>query len=363
MQEYAGSVVIRKYSKELGAVSWFHEDFEAQEKEYLSRQRATEEVYLKGPRRKNCILCLSDINEDRSFKIRGVLYSVCGNCEHINGMHDITDEFLTFAYTTELSTSNEENDLRPYSVEFTQSKMSTNFERVVNDIYVPKAEFLLESLNKDTNVDCSGLTVLDFGCGSGHFVEALNRTGFSKVEGIDSLQSAVTQAQKHGLSAQISHTPIDATENSLRRSGIDIVSMMCVLPHLTEPGKTIELMRKSGIRWTFQKFPMWSFALLLEAAMPNLRSRVIGADHTNAFTWKSVSWLEQNYGLRRVATWSFGSDSLDFSRKIRANMRENSTNAFINWATKSFTNLIEPLQSAIDLSELSSELHVLWEIE
>jgi SAM-dependent methyltransferase len=349
--------IVRK-GKTLGDVSWFHDSFENQEKEYIERQLCTEKNYLSGQPRKVCILCREEMSDNSSFFLRDVKYARCSSCGHINGMHDISTTFLEFAYTQE----NPVDSTKTYAREFTEGKMSQDFFEVVNRIYLPKAQFLQEALKASIGKNNNVLKVLDFGCGSGHFVSALNLSGFTQVIGVDSLAIAVDEANKHGLGDKVKLVGIDSEYSLLKNSKLDVVTMMCVLPHLENPTKAIESMLEGGVRYTFQKVPMWSIGCILNVSFPAHRSRVIGADHTNLFTWESIQWLEKKYSLKRIGSWSFGSDALDLMRHIRRSLTESASPDFISWTTEYIERVLEPVQESIDLCDLSSELHVVWEL-
>jgi hypothetical protein len=137
------------------------------------------------------------------------------------------------------------------------------------------------------------------------------------------------------------------------------------LVHLESPIEALVAMKKNkNTRFTFQKIPMWSFATILESALPEYRARVLGSDHTNVFTEESLAWIEKSVGLRRVASWTFGGDYLDLQRKTIAGMKKNgSSQDLINRAADELSKISNDVQLAIDTNKLSSELHVIWEFE
>lgn len=259
----------------------------SREGEYLERQHAIELVYTSGEERRGCIIRGSTLPGAIRYSRGAVDYSLCGTCGHLNGMHLISDEFNEYAYG-DVSDRAVPADSRPYTKEFSSEKMEEEFNEVVDRIYAPKAAFLTEVLTQRTFGNPTDLRVVDFGCGSGHFVEALMKAEFQRVQGVDSLPEAVSQASTHGLGDHVSLVHVANAETYLQNCGADVISMMCVLPHLQEPIRALQTMRAGGVRWTFQKLPMWSFGTLLEAAFPDLRSRVLGMDHTHVFTWDSL---------------------------------------------------------------------------
>ena len=91
-------------------------------------------IYAKQPRRLNCKNCNYPIQKV-SFSKLGVDYSICENCTHLNGMHEDTDEFCSYVYTDDKGTN--------YSNLYNSKSIKEYFKRV-EDIYKPKANFLLD---------------------------------------------------------------------------------------------------------------------------------------------------------------------------------------------------------------------------
>lgn len=348
-----------KIGKSLGDVAWFQSDFLESEDHYRARQLETEAIYARGPARTRCILCNSVLEKAVSYCRGDLEYIKCATCTHVNGNYDFTDEFLSHSY--------EESDsgcgaAKPYAKEFVEGKMVTDFDAVVKRIYQPKSEFLLDSLIHD-GYDVSDLSVTDVGCGAGHFLSALQEIEVPSICGFDTLESAVRTAKLNlNQATRVDLATPQYVWDFLENGSADVVSMMCVLPHLRNPTKALRLMaRNPDIHYTFQKLPMWSFSTLLEAAFPNLRSRVLGMDHTHVFTEKSLEWIEHSLGLRRVSSWSFGSDALDLQRKLVAQISKlGASPEFTNLAAEQMIPLLEGLQKTIDQSGQSSEIHVLW---
>jgi SAM-dependent methyltransferase len=209
-------------------------------------------------------------------------------------------------------------------------------------------------------------SVLDAGCGSGHFVNALKKSGFSSAQGFDSFAPAVLAAHQIGALGK-TEVKMEKPENFidvLSNSHASVVSMMCVLVHLENPIEVIRAMKRNAhTRFTFQKIPMWSFATILESAFPNFRSRVLGSDHTNVFTEESIKWIEAELGLRRVASWRFGGDYLDLERKILIAMNQNSCSEELLEQTKTqLDSIANEVQQIFDRHSMASELHVIWEL-
>lgn len=350
--------------KPLGDVAWFHEDLATREEEYFARQVATECEYGRGPKRLDCILCKSPLTMKISYQRMDITFIRCDVCGHMNGSHLITDAFVAFAYE-DLDSEAQDASPTPYEVEFSSGRMADYYDDVVGRIYGPKVDFLVRGLSS-VGIEPGSVRLLDAGCGSGHFVAAARDAGFCQSHGFDSLESAIVQARLHGhRSDTVWETGTADLINILRTAEYDLVSMMCVLPHLQDPCLALKAMRDNpNVRFTFQKLPMWSFATILESATPGLRARVLGTDHTHVFTLDSLSWLERNLGMKRIASWSFGSDALDLQRKLLVLMQDSQTTpGFRDWVIAQLQPMLEDIQLSVDVNGLSSEIHVLWQFD
>lgn len=351
-----------RIGKDLGDVSWFHEDFIAQEESLRRVQKITEENYAKGPHRDVCILCSSSLSGDTFFERGKLAYIFCANCGHVNGNRLVSKDFVESTYTGAQAGNQEVDGV--YSEEFTSGKMALEYREVVERIYGPKSDFLREYFLSQ-NLPIEDLAVLDFGCGSGHFVNALMDSGFRGVSGVDSFGPAIEAGVSIGgldPSKIVEVNPKDTLE-ILRSTQADVVSMMCVLVHLDLIGDAVAAMyENNAIRYSYQKIPMWSFATILESAFPEFRARVLGSDHTNVFTRESLAWLENKFGLSRVASWTFGGDVLDLQRKVLAALGGGqASERFVTRVQNDLESLANPIQGVIDSHSLSSEIHLIWE--
>lgn len=349
------------FGKDLQDVIWFHRELAEANQEMMQIQTEVEKLYSEAPPRDDCILCGETLAGPLKFEREYVVFVICSFCGHMNGNHLITPEFVASAYTT--GSKKEQTDSL-YGKQFSSGKMIAEYWQVVERIYQPKADFLLNFLQSRAH-SVKQVGVLDAGCGPGHFVNALIQAGFGHVRGFDSLGVAVESAQRiGGLSeSQVSLQDPDRLVEELAACDEQVVSMMCVLVHLESPLDALRAMRKNpNVRYTFQKIPLWSFATILEAAIPDLHSRVLGADHTNVFSHESLEWVENEMGMKRVASWSFGGDALDLQRKILLLMaRRGGSPELVSRAESELASLLEGFQFACDTNKMASEIHLVWE--
>jgi SAM-dependent methyltransferase len=241
--------------------------------------------------------------------------------------------------------------------------MAKEYWSVVDRIYKPKANFLKDFLLHEGH-EISNTSILDVGCGSGHFINALLGSGFEDVIGVDSFNPAVEAGLSLGklMDYQINCVEPGDTLSLLSNTTSSVVCMMCVLVHLDSPMRALEVMSKNpNIKYTYQKIPLWSFAAMLEASFPQYRARVLGADHTNVFTKDSLNWIEQALGMSRVASWTFGSDYLDLLRKMQVGLIRNGASAVLTKKIEvDLMRIANDMQKNLDENMLASEIHLIW---
>lgn len=351
-----------RIGKDLSDVSWFHEDFVAQEESLRRVQETAEENYARGPQRDICILCSSSLSGDTFFERGKLAYIFCVDCGHVNGNRLLSKDFVESTYKGAESPNVEVDNV--YSREFTSGKMALEYREVVERIYGPKSDFLRDYF-LGQKLPFEDLAILDFGCGSGHLISALMNSGFRHVSGVDTFGPAIGAAVSIGglEPSKIAQVNPEDTLGILSGTQVDVVSMMCVLVHLESIGDAVAAMYENkSIRYSYQKIPMWSFATILESAFPEFRARVLGSDHTNVFTRESLAWLENRFGLSRVASWTFGGDVLDLQRKVLAALGgDQASEGFVKRVESDLESLANPMQRVIDSHSLSSEIHLIWE--
>jgi len=338
--------VIERFSKPLGAVQWYQSDAVDNETNLLNRQVRVETALAHSQPSAECLICGSPQTWEAGFDRNGIRFGLCTNCSHVNVNRTPSESFLQQIYGSDESPV--------YADEFTDGKMESEYWRVVDEIYLPKAEFLAQVLASEGLVDP---LILDVGCGSGHFLNALLKAGFSNVRGVETLPKAVEAAHKMGLSGRVEVVTHEQSERLLRETDAQVITMMCVLPHLPQPTEALRSMAANpATQYTFQKLPMWSLATLIEAATPHRRARVLGQDHTNVFTRESLAWLENAVPMECVGQWWFGQDILDLLRRSMLA----GTPEFAEQVSAQIAPALDNLQQAIDRERLSSELHAVW---
>ena len=326
--------------------------------EYTNLEAKIDAHYVSGPSRDCCPVCASTSgSEIQIVRNRTVPYSVCGKCGHLYGRH--IDTFEDFLYVDESN----------YNDNYIDSDIEL-FEKRVNDVYVPKVDFLFEGLEEQLE-DISQMKFLDVGTGVGHFISGLEKKGITPADqiefdypgyvGIEPIKKSIDVGKAHGVKG-LQYLPADETNSYLSDAQVDVVSMICVLPHLKDMHETLLAISKNpNIKYVYQKLPMLSLRGILDLVVPNTSPRVITGAHSHIFTLESVEFLEKKYGFVPVARWWFGQDALDLEMKLtQLALGSKETESVAPLIEKYLHPLFNEIQSSFDSNRMSSELHVLW---
>ena len=321
---------------------------------HIASEKKFEKAYLQSPKRKDCILCQNNLfSED--FIRNEIGYSFCGNCGHLNGHNQLSEKLMDQTY------SEQSIDGIQYDKHYIQE--INEFNATVQNIYQPKANFLMNALlNDNSSTYVNDLSILDFGTGSGHMVKALEKVGFNKIHGIDPMETTIKFGREILSINNLERVPVSKSTEYLAQSKSDIVSMICTLPHVANHNEILETMKNnSSIRYTFQKLPFFSLSALLDVIYPEINSRVLSGTHTHIYTEKSLEYIEKKYGMVRVGEWRFGADVLDLYRNLQIGIsKKNFSNKLSAEVDHNFLPLIDELQLVLDKYNYSSEIHVLW---
>lgn len=322
---------------------------------HIKSNRIQEMAYLQSPIREDCITCGFPLKE-ADFTRNSISFSFCIKCGHLNGRNISREE--NFIETYQLTKKSGID----YDTHYLDSK--SIFEEKVKNIYNPKAKFFKDSILYDSpRINISKINILDFGTASGHMVLALKENGFNNTKGIDPMLSAINHGKEILGIQELSYVPINESISYLRDINLDVVVMMCVLPHIQNQHKILSAMCENpNIKYTFQKFPMFSLASLLDINYSDINSRVLAGAHTNLYTEESLKWIEKKYNLRRVSEWRFGSDILDLYRNLSIKMSKSDFSSVLQKRFKeNFVPLIDKLQYSLDDGNFASEIHLVWE--
>jgi 2-polyprenyl-3-methyl-5-hydroxy-6-metoxy-1,4-benzoquinol methylase len=335
---------IKKYSKESSFYLQTKADYFEENQKHLLKAKKQNKLYLAQPKRVNCKICETTLPTLVDFNSHEIDYVFCENCNHLNGTHDDTSSFVDKIYLNA--------DGAMYASEY----FDENFLQRTTDIYLPKVDFLTESLPLEE------YQVLDIGCGSGYFsLGCLLRN--IRVTGLD-----VGKQQVEFGNSQIFHhfeqkPLICVDENSIyeeiKNTNADVISAIGVIEHLREPKKFFEAFKLSKAKYLYYLVPMFSLSAVLENIISNVFPRVLFGDHTHLFTEQSIGELNNLMGVKSLSEWRFGSDVMDLYRFITVNLQSNnSSQKMIEFVNDGLGTKIDELQSILDMNHFSSEIHV-----
>ena len=291
---------IIKFSKPSFAVIKNKESFFKENDRLLENVKKVNTFYLEQPKRKKCKTCSAPIKNSH-LTIHSVPYSICVKCGHLNGLHEDTFEFSSQLYS--------ENDGQDYAINY-----KNNYTERVEDIYKPKAEFLIECLKFIDNIE--DFNVTDIGCGGGHFVKALEEYAISSV-GFDTNKQLINLGNSMMNSNILEQINIDEINTYILNSKSKVLSLVGVLEHLNDPIGALEAFKKSASKYLYLQVPLFSFSALLESIHPTVFPRQLNAGHTHLYTESSIDFLCEKYELSKIGEWWFGTDMVDLFRHLR----------------------------------------------
>lgn len=305
--------------------------------------REIDNVYARQALRRTCKLCES-VPSDDSFRSAGITYWLCGLCGHLNGQFAESKSFLSFVYGGEDS-------------EFYEYNYSQHFEQRVRDIYLPKADFLLDVLRECGHEKPQTMRVLDFGSGAGQFLRALELTGVSACgwEANDALHQVAIQHLESNQSIKVDS---ESSMAALADSKADVLALIGVLEHVEDPRLLLNSFRSSECQYLYLVVPMMSLSALLQQSFSKVFPRQLGADHTHLFTARSIQYLCDYWGLSIVGEWWFGTDIVDLYRSLVVSSENASDSTYLRLMESYLGAHIDEIQSVIDKARQSSEVHL-----
>jgi 2-polyprenyl-3-methyl-5-hydroxy-6-metoxy-1,4-benzoquinol methylase len=335
--------VIKKYSKSSQFYNKLKNNYFENNKELLHRQLKINSVYLEQPLRTHCKLCSKLLPVDCDFHSHSVGYKFCSFCGHINGEHEDTEDFFKRIYV-------DNNDIN-----YSSNYIDDNYLDRVNNIYAPKADFLIETIkSKD-------IGVLDIGCGSGHFVCALLDKG-ERSQGIDVSAGMIKYGNKQ-ISLLHGHNPLIKTSESgiikqVNSTKLSIISAIGVIEHLRYPQQFFKAFQNSNAQYLYACVPMFSLSVYVENIFKKVYPRHLSGGHTHIFSNESLEWMYQHYQLEPIAEWRFGSDVTDLFRSASVFLQDNNSSQKFSETFKKFIgNEVDTIQEVIDKCDFSSEIH------
>lgn len=332
---------IKRFGKPIGPLIGHKTTFFRDNENLLANQRKMAALYASQPKRLSCMNCASPMFDAPSFVKLDVPYGICAICGHLNGGHVDTDGFCRAIYTDGAGASYAHN----------YSSIDTDaYSKRVEDIYGPKAEFLINCLQEAGELPRS-LRYADLGAGAGYFLAALNDLGIKQANGFEVSESQIATAQYLRPDISITHHKIADIYDIARNIRADVVSMIGVLEHLQRPREMLDALRSNkSVRYTFISIPLLSLSVYIELAFPNVMQRHLSVAHTHLYTERSIRYFTSEFGFDIVGEWWFGTDMLDLHRSLTVSFGD---------AAGMLLPIIDQLQETLDRAYGSSEVHLL----
>jgi len=314
--------------------------------ELLAYQKRLAMLYKGQPPRTTCMTCDAPIGSISFIKM-GVPFSQCKRCGHLNGMHIDTDEYCEALYTVDGGKAYARSYFDPADV--------AQYDVRVRDIYLPKAEFLLDAL-RACGENPERLSFVDLGAGSGYLLAALDQVGIAQCQGYDvsTTQIAFAKAMRPGVRLEYHDL---AAVYSIAETVVaaDVVCMIGVLEHLRHPRRMLTALKANPhVRYLYLSVPLFSLSVFLELPFPRIMQRHLSGGHTHLYTEKSLQYLCDEFDFDRCAEWWFGLDVADLYRAFHLTYGD---------VANSLLPLIDQLQLGIDEKKQSSEVHMLWRLK
>ena len=338
----------KKYGKSFGDLNSLKQNFFNNNDGMLKMADGMADIINAQPVRKTCKICGVPLtSEGNIVHSHNIDYIVCDKCGHLNSACEDTDDFASKVYV-------EDDYSKNYSM-----KDKENYDRRMNMIYVPKAEFLIDSLKK-AGLSAGGIKDLDIGAGCGYFVAAMRKFGIDST-GVEVSATEVAHGNAmigDGKQEYLKHVGLTGSIEYLSKTDANVVSAIGVLEHLIHLRENLDAIRDNkNIKYLYASVPMFSFSCAFEAAFQDCYNRHMGGTHTHLFTNESIRVMAESIGFEVAYEWRFGSDINDLYRFISVSMRKNGNEEFADLFAEKFTPLMDKLQLILDESEFSSELH------
>jgi len=337
-------VNVKKYSKSSAFYFEAKNDFFSENDVHLNRAKEINNAYSTQPKRVNCKLCCAELALKFDFCSHGVDYVFCTACGHLNGIYEDTEDFISNIYI--------DDD----GVTYANNYIDKSFEKRMRDIYLPKAEFLVD------NMPGNQFSVLDVGCGAGYFVAAC-QTYEIDAEGLDVSQSMIDFGNNQILNLNGSRNNLKVASESdffqaVVETRADIISVIGVIEHLRQPHRLFEAFQKSHAQYLYFSVPMFSLSSALEHALPQIYPRQLSGAHTHLFTEESIRKMYEIMQVEPVAEWRFGTDIQDLFRSLLVMFEKTgASNKLLEMIQSKSSNLTDTLQKVLDEEHFCSEIH------
>lgn len=331
-----------KYSKSSAFYLSTKQSFFSDNDALLLRASRQNALYASQPPRTQCKLCHAQLADATDFTSHGVAYTFCADCSHLNGRFEDTKGFVEQLYIADAG--------RAYS----DSYVDENFVRRTHDIYLPKIDFLLESVPPGEH------RLIDVGCGAGYLVHAALLRSLP-ASGIDVSSSMIEFGNRH-IARLANARPLrsvaeEAFYDAIATCEADIVSAIGVIEHLRDPRQLFAAFARSSASFLYYSVPMFSLSVVLENIFTDIFPRQLSGGHTHLFTEDSLRRMNSMLGVTPIAEWRFGTDVIDLYRCVVTSLAKHAAPQLAQRFEQGFMASIDGMQAVLDGKHFCSEIH------
>ncbi|MCR5777516.1 MAG: class I SAM-dependent methyltransferase [Lachnospiraceae bacterium] len=334
-----------KYGKSLDDILSIKSSFISSNDELVKEREVQADILRSQKKRETCKICGSALPEKHLFLTRGIPYFECSKCGHVNSGFDDTEDFAAKLYIEQ-----------PYGSTYHEASRET-YETRLKNIYIPKAEFMVETLKKE-GLECADIHLLDDGAGSGYFVEAASRLGCD-AKGIEVSSAQVRFGNEMSGKDSLKAVSGEEATRYVKDTECNVVSFIGVLEHITNLKDVIDAVRDNkNIKYVYCSVPMFSFSVIFEDVFRGCFNRQLGGGHTHLYTDSSLAYMADMMGFTKCASWKFGSDMMDLYRMLSVELEKNGNKGLNGVLHDKFLPLLNDMQLLVDKSEFASEIHM-----
>ena len=351
-----------KFGKKSKDILEVKKSFITENKSLFKWQRKLYKLYSNQPKRKYCKNCEKKIKGERFEKL-GIEYIICNNCKHVNGIYQDTKLLSKKFYQTD--------EAKSYSKIYLE-KEKKDYNKRIKNIYLPKANFLIENLKKREKINYikNKYQFIDIGCGSGYFLSSLKKLKIKNIKGYDPSKNMVDYGNYVNNFKILNFINHENTIDEIKKIDKDkktCVSMIGSLEHIYNQNDILrEIKRKKNIKYLYIVVPCFSPTSFVEMIFNKNFQRLLAPQHTHLYTSQSLKYLEKMFNLKIIGEWWFGADIVDLYRNflldIKSKETKNKKMNTIKIFNKMFLNLLDNLQLEIDKKKLSSEAHIIYKV-
>jgi len=327
-----------KFSKTYNKIIKIKKDFYSNNTGTLRNALKINEMYASQPKRLKCKNCESKklTKFIKSFKVE---YLICERCGHLNGRYQDTKSFTSWLY--------EKDDGENYSRGYIK-----DYSDRVNNIYLPKAKFLKDTLPE--------LNVLEIGSGACHLLKAFEKIKV-KAKGYEPSKSLTNIGRKYLKKNKVYNCSLKETNLAiLKEDQCNVLTMIAVLEHLNDPNIFLNNFLKSKMEYLYISVPLLSLSVFLENSFSNVFPRHLSGGHTHLYTEKSLKYLSKRFNLKIIGEWWFGTDMADLYRSILVTSSNYNKNRYEKYMKNYFFKVLDKMQNILDKEKICSEVHMIF---